>query len=111
MAERLFVYGTLAPGRPNEHLLADLPGQWQPASVRGTLLQQGWGAAAGFPGIVLDESGPEVRGMLFTSAVLSERWQRLDDFEGAGYERRLTPVTLRGGDSVPAYIYVLREAS
>lgn len=108
MAERLFVYGTLAPGRPNEHVLADLPGRWQAASVRGTLLQQGWGAAAGFPGIVLDERGPEVAGMLFTSEELSAHWQRLDDFEGPGYERRLTTVTLRSGEAVPAYIYVLR---
>ena len=32
--ERLFVYGTLGPGRPNEHILLKIGGTWQPASVR-----------------------------------------------------------------------------
>ena len=74
MTQRLFVYGTLAPGRANEHVLADVPGTWELATVRGRLLQQGWGAEVGFPGIVLDEDGPEVHGMLFSSAagILSE---------------------------------------
>jgi gamma-glutamylcyclotransferase (GGCT)/AIG2-like uncharacterized protein YtfP len=33
VTDRLFVYGTLAPGRPNEHVLADLGGTWEPAYV------------------------------------------------------------------------------
>jgi len=66
MIQRLFVYGTLAPGRANEHILADVPGQWEPASVSGRLLEQGWGAAVGYPGLVLDQQGSEVRG--FSSA-------------------------------------------
>jgi|GEM_PF-3969694 len=40
-------YGTLAPGRPNEHVLVEVPGHWEPATVKGTLLQEGWGAADG----------------------------------------------------------------
>lgn len=35
MEERLFVYGTLAPGKPNEHVLAGLTGDWVAASVKG----------------------------------------------------------------------------
>jgi gamma-glutamylcyclotransferase (GGCT)/AIG2-like uncharacterized protein YtfP len=42
--ERLFVYGTLAPGRPNEHMLAEVDGEWETATVRGRLVQEGWGA-------------------------------------------------------------------
>ncbi len=34
MTDRLFIYGTLAPGRPNEHVLAEVPGAWEPATVR-----------------------------------------------------------------------------
>jgi len=52
MCERLFVYGKLAPGRANAHVQADVPGTWEPATVPGTLLAEGWGAAAGYPGII-----------------------------------------------------------
>jgi gamma-glutamylcyclotransferase (GGCT)/AIG2-like uncharacterized protein YtfP len=107
MPNRLFVYGTLAPGRPNEHVLADLPGSWQPASVTGTLLQDGWGAAAGYPGIVLDEHGARVEGLLFSSDRLADHWARLDQFEGDGYERVLTLATLDDGTTVNAYVYKL----
>ena len=107
MTHRLFVYGTLAPGRPNEHVLADVPGEWEPATVIGTLLQEGWGAAAGYPGIVLDEHGGEVKGLLFSSESLAEHWARLDEFEGEGYERVLTTVKLEDGTAVDAYIYRL----
>jgi gamma-glutamylcyclotransferase (GGCT)/AIG2-like uncharacterized protein YtfP len=109
MTHRLFVYGTLAPGRPNEHVLADVPGEWEPATAIGTLLQEGWGAAAGYPGIVLDEHGGGVEGFVFSSKSLAEHWARLDEFEGEGYERVLTTVKLKDGTAVEAYIYRLRE--
>jgi len=109
MTDRFFVYGTLAPGRPNEHVLADVPGTWEPATVRGTLLQEGWGAAVGYPGIVLAEGGDEVLGFVFSSPELPAHWARLDEFEGEGYERVLVPATLRDGVTVEAYIYALRS--
>lgn len=107
MTHRLFVYGTLAPGRPNEHVLADIPGEWEPATVTGRLLEQGWGAAVGYPGIVLDAHGSEVQGLLFSSDCLDKHWSRLDEFEGAGYERVLTLAKRRDGTTVDAYIYRL----
>jgi gamma-glutamylcyclotransferase (GGCT)/AIG2-like uncharacterized protein YtfP len=67
VTQRLFVHGTLAPGRPNAHELADVPGDWAPAIVTGTLVQQGWGAALGYPGIVLNNGQDLVEGFLFTS--------------------------------------------
>lgn len=109
MTHRLFVYGTLAPGRPNEHILAGVHGAWEPATVTGTLLQEGWGAAAGYPGIVLDERGGEVEGFLFSSERLAEHWARLDEFEGEGYERVRAKVKLKDGAAVDACIYRLRE--
>ncbi len=111
MTERLFIYGTLAPGRPNAHVLADVPGTWAPAVVRGTLRQEGWGAAVGYPGIVLDESGGEVEGFVFSSEVLVSHWARLDAFEGDGYERVVAPATLGDGTVVKAHIYALKEKS
>ena len=107
MTHRLFVYGTLAPGRPNEHVLADIPGEWEPATVTGRLLQEGWGAAVGYPGIVLDTHGDEVQGLLFTSESLDQHWTRLDEFEGEGYERVLTSAKRPDGTTVDAYIYQL----
>ena len=108
MTNRLFVYGTLAPGRPNEHVLAEVEGKWERASVRGRLFPEGWGAAAGYPGIVLDENGSEVEGFLFSSESLSEHWDRLDEFEGDGSERVLTTAKLKDGTTVDAYVYRLR---
>lgn len=107
---RLFVYGTLAPGRPNAHVLANVAGTWEPATVRGTLFQQGWGAAIGFPGIVLEASGDEVQGLVFSSDELADHWARLDAFEGEGYQRVLTSATLRDGTVVDAYIYQLSDS-
>jgi gamma-glutamylcyclotransferase (GGCT)/AIG2-like uncharacterized protein YtfP len=111
MTHRLFVYGALAPGRPNEHVLADVPGEWERATVTGRLHHFGWGAAEGYPGIVLDRRGPEVEGLLFRSERLGEHWTRLDEVEGDGYERVLTSVKLGDGTTVDAYIYGLRSAS
>lgn len=107
MTERLFVYGSLAPGRANEHVLAAMSGDWEPGSVRGTLRQEGWGAAIGFPGIVLDAEGGEVSGQVFTSDELSQHWARLDAFEGEGYARTLATVHLSDGREVEAYVYCL----
>lgn len=108
MVERLFVYGTLAPGRLNEHVLGAIGGSWEPAAVTGTLRQKGWGAALGYPGIELDEQGTEVEGFLFSSENLSSQWAALDAFEGEAYERVLATVKLKDGSPVDAYIYTLK---
>jgi len=107
MTDRLFVYGTLAPGRPNAHVLGDVPGTWEPATVRGRLVQEGWGAEAGYPGIVLSEDADDVQGFIFTSADLSAQWGRLDAFEGEGYARVPVRATLANGTTVHACIYAL----
>jgi gamma-glutamylcyclotransferase (GGCT)/AIG2-like uncharacterized protein YtfP len=45
--EKLFVYGTLGPGRPNEHVLVAIGGSWETATVTGRLLEEGWGGRNG----------------------------------------------------------------
>lgn len=109
MINRLFVYGTLAPGRLNEHVLAPIGGRWQPATVKGNLYEEGWGAVVGYPAIVLSEDGPEVHGLLFSAERLDEHWERLDAFEGDGYKRVVTTAVLEDGVAVKAYIYELNE--
>lgn len=105
---RLATYGTLAPGRANHQQLADIPGKWTVGTVRGRLVQAGWGAALGFPGLVLDPEGQNVEVHIFESFELSEHWDRLDAFEGEGYRREETVVRTEEGD-VTASIYVIAE--
>ncbi len=103
---RLAVYGTLAPGRPNHHQLSGLSGRWIEGTVRGELLQEGWGAELGYAGIVLDPDGPTVGVQLFDSPDLPDHWTRLDEFEGSGYRRTVTAVSTAEGNLL-ASIYVL----
>ena len=80
--------------------------------VAGELLHHGWGADIGFPGIVLDENGTAaVDGFLLSSEQLDDHWERLDAFEGEGYERTVAKVARRDGSAVEAHIYALRQAS
>lgn len=63
--ERLFVYGTLAPGRANHSVLAAIPGLWEIAKLKGKLLDEGWGSKMGCPGIVPSDEGEEVEGYVY----------------------------------------------
>ncbi len=67
MQEKLFVYGTLGPGRSNAHILENIGGSFVPAYVKGYLKAEGWGAAMGFPGLVPDANGGPVHGFVFSS--------------------------------------------
>ena len=108
MTQRLFVYGTLAPGQPNEHVLTPLAGAWQPATVKGRLMPQGWGAALGFPALAPAANGDAIRGFVFSSLHLADFWPTLDAFEGEQYERVLIEARLDDGSKVDAFVYVLR---
>jgi gamma-glutamylcyclotransferase (GGCT)/AIG2-like uncharacterized protein YtfP len=103
---RLAVYGSLAPGRANHHQLSGLKGQWRRGTVKGSLTDAGWGAALGYPGLVLDPSGPAVEVYLFESTELPHQWARLDAFEGTGYRRVVTQVGTADGE-LAACIYVI----
>ena len=107
--ERLFVYGTLAPGQANHSVLASIPGTWETAVIRGKLLDKGWGSEMGCPGIVPSEEGEEVNGYVLASEHLSEHWEMLDKFEGTGYKRQLARVKIDSGDLVNAYVYALNH--
>ncbi|MEL6223067.1 MAG: gamma-glutamylcyclotransferase [Cyanobacteria bacterium J06626_14] len=106
--DKLFTYGSLQPGGPNEHVLTTLGGEWSPATIKGNLVEAGWGAQMGYPGLVIDADGNDVHGHVFTSSRLSAKWVDLDEFEGEQYERVTASVTLLSGKHVQAYVYVLR---
>jgi gamma-glutamylcyclotransferase (GGCT)/AIG2-like uncharacterized protein YtfP len=107
--QRLFVYGTLAPGRANHKVLESIPGSWEAATLKGTLLQEGWGAAMGCPGIVPTENGDEVEGFVLSSAYLADYWPMLDELEGEGYERVAVKVKVNGTHELEAYVYALNR--
>ncbi len=107
--QHLFVYGTLGPGKPNEHILKAIGGTWEAASVKGYLKEEGWGAEMGYPGIILDDAGDKVEGYIFSSEKLEEHWDKLDAFEGEEYKRVLAEFETGNGKIVKAYIFVLKD--
>lgn len=107
MQNQLFVYGSLAPGKSNAHMLSEQQGTWRPGTVRGKLIPSGWGNAMGFPGVQLQNDGEQVPGLLFCSDDLKEYWPVLDAFEGKEYQRVTTTVLLDDGSSTEAFIYEL----
>ena len=111
MTERLFVYGSLAPRRPNDHVLAPLGSTWEPAVVHGDLLDLGWGADHGYPPWPCDRTDPRLSGLVLTTPALADHWTSLDEFEGPGYSRVLATVTLASGEVVDAWLYVDAAAS
>lgn len=104
---RLFVYGTLAPGESNEHFLKDLEGNWQKAYVNGKLYKEGIGPTLGYPALLLDENEKSVQGLLFHSEQLPSLWHTLDEFEGEGYIRVECNVRLEDNTTINVYIYAL----
>ena len=108
-SHRLAVYGTLAPGRPNHHIVADIAGTWSDGWVEGTLHELGWGADEGYPAMRWQPGGPRIDVSVLHSAELPDHWLRLDEFEGSEYQRIVVPVF--SADAAPqlAFIYASRR--
>jgi gamma-glutamylcyclotransferase (GGCT)/AIG2-like uncharacterized protein YtfP len=109
MNQKLFVYGTLGLGRPNEHILKKIGGSFEKASVIGILHNVGWGADMGYHGLTIDTEGEKIEGYLFSSDNLNKHWSELDGFEGDAYERLLTKVKLKNGTTVKAFVYTIKR--
>jgi gamma-glutamylcyclotransferase (GGCT)/AIG2-like uncharacterized protein YtfP len=103
---RLTTYGTLAPGQANNGQLSGLKGTWRKGTVKGELVEEGWGAELGCPGLILKRSGQVVDVFVFESLDLPHHWSRLDTFEGTGYRRVVTQVQTEDGE-LDASIYVI----
>jgi gamma-glutamylcyclotransferase (GGCT)/AIG2-like uncharacterized protein YtfP len=88
----LAVYGTLAPGRSNHHVVAPLGGEWTDGLVEGDLFAVGWGATLGYPAFRPRAGGPAVAVQVLTSPKLAAAWPDIDRFEGPEYRRILVPV-------------------
>jgi gamma-glutamylcyclotransferase (GGCT)/AIG2-like uncharacterized protein YtfP len=88
----LAVYGTLAPGQPNHHVLTPFGGEWTDGLIEGDLLPMGWGADLGYPGFRPRIGGDAVAVQVLSAPLLASAWPDLDRFEGPGYERILVAV-------------------
>lgn len=103
---RLATYGSLAPGKLHNDQLDGLEGDWRSGTIRGRLVDAGWGSSIGFPGLVLDKDGFQLPVSLFESGNLPDHWERLDAFEGDGYQRVIADVEV-DGETVLACVYIL----
>ena len=110
MKDSLFVYGTLMPNCPNSYVLENIVGKFVPATVKGKLIDAGWSASMGYPGIRLEMGNDTIHGFLFYSDNLINHWDFLDEFEGAEFER--VPVCVERFDEfeVDTFIYVLKAS-
>lgn len=88
----LAVYGTLAPGRQNYHIVEPLGGEWTDGFIEGDLQQTGWGATLGYPAFRPRVGGPTLKIRILKSSLLPEGWKDVDEFEGPEYMRILVPV-------------------
>ncbi len=104
----LFVYGTLAPGEENAHIMDGINGCWLKATVRGRRYATGYGALKIHPGFFPDETAAPVSGLVFVSDDLPKHWSRLDAFEGPAYERVIITARLEDGCTMPAFIYAAK---
>lgn len=102
---RLFVYGSLLRGQPQDGLVTAFPAT--PATCRGRLYL----VPAGYPVLVPDPAGPEIAGELLELASPSN-FRVLDLYEGVNeglYQRATVSVRCRGRD-LEAQAYVLSAA-
>jgi gamma-glutamylcyclotransferase (GGCT)/AIG2-like uncharacterized protein YtfP len=92
----LAVYGTLAPGQPNHHIVQPLGGEWTPGVIEGDLLPVGWGVILGYRALRPRAGAAAVSVQVLTTPRLAAEWPDLDVFEGPEYRRILVPVFSAG---------------
>ena len=85
-SHKFVVYGTLAPGSPNESKLADMEGSWQECKIRGQKVDHG-----GLPYFTWDPDADEIDANMLQSEALPDEWSDLDKWEGNSYNRILIP--------------------
>lgn len=108
--QRLFVYGTLAPGQANAHILERVEGNWRRAQVRARLYPPGTPPIIDYPVIIADESADWIDGWLLESSELAALWPSLDRFETEAYRRERVAVRCGDDELLEATTYTLNQA-
>lgn len=109
--QHLVVYGTLAPGQSNHHIVLHIKGEWRPAVIQGKLEFRDTGPTNSYPAFshTTPELAATIESFVFSSRDLAAHWPLLDEFEGEGYRRILTRYELKNGDFGYGYIYAFNE--
>lgn len=107
--KRLIIYGSLAPNRPNHHHVEPIRGVWQTGTIKGKLVNIGWGASMGYKGFVHCpvEEQETIQAFILFSEEFEAHWQRLDEFEGEEYQRQFALYELDNGTIGVGFIYAL----
>ena len=98
-------YGTLRPGGEHHYEVRGIAGEWYESTVRGWVFDITWGPADGYPGITIDPNAPHTTVDVLESDDLEHHLRRIDEFEGPGYRRIETTITLADGTDSTAWIY------
>lgn len=109
----LIVYGSLAPGESNHHIISHIDGIWRKAKIKGKIIDNGWSKRLvpqelGYPEFKSVPSGKEdiLEVLVFMSEQLELYWQDIDEFEGTEDYRRISiSCVLDTGDEIIASIY------
>ena len=88
----LAVYGSLAPGQINHHLLSGLRAVWSTAEIEAVPVERGWGVRQGFAALQWSPGASRHAVHVVRSDDLATLWSRLDAFEGSDYVRTLVPL-------------------
>lgn len=98
-ATRLVVYGSLAPGEANHHVLDGISGEWRACVITGTVEMHD-----GYRIFRWARDGDRIAAQMLISQDLPRNWLRLDEFEGGDYRRIVIPAEV-GGRRVFANVY------
>lgn len=104
----LIIYGSLAPGEANHHIISHINGIWLKAFIKGKIIDNGWATRTGYPEFkrASDKDSHSVEVLAFMSEELDDHWKQLDDFEATeSYKRTTITCELEGGQIVEAFIY------
>lgn len=103
----LIIYGSLAPGETNHHIISHINGIWLKAFIKGKIIDNGWSTRTGYPEFQrIDDSSERVEVLAFISEDLEKYWDYIDEFEGTEQYKRVTiSCELENGKVVDAFIY------
>ena len=109
----IIIYGTLAPNRPNHSKIEHIKGEWKRGTVKGKLVNEGWGAELGYFGFKHTQTDEQenIKAYIFFSDKLVDTWSYLDEFEGDGYRRILAKYELDNGEIGIGNIYAINPTA